>query len=200
VYAKQDLDGAVEWVQKFEDYPKYDEWQMQLSYTVARETPRLALDLLADLEDSRRLTMTINSIVGIWASKDAQAAADWVMLEYLGVDKTGAIQTLLRVWYKSDKAAAERWAISLPEPADRDFALSLLYSYNDPRSAQARKLLAMINDSDSDRVFSALQLAIPNLWMADQTAAEELIRTSNLTADQEQKLNDAIERMINQRR
>jgi Tfp pilus assembly protein PilF len=198
VYAKQDLDGAVEWLQQFEDYPNYGDWQMQLSFLIARENPRAAIDLVANFTDSPKYLLTLNSVIGIWASIDAQAAADWVQLECPADAKSGSIQALLRVWNQSDSVAAERWASGLPVSADRDLAFSKLYSFTDPRSAQAKRLLAMINDRD--KAFAALKLAIINLWRVDQAATEEIIRTSNLTADQEQILNDDLERMLGHRR
>ncbi|MEO7299678.1 MAG: hypothetical protein ABI042_14010, partial [Verrucomicrobiota bacterium] len=105
----------------------------------ADKDPAAAAAKATEALTGQQRSQAYQSIAGVWAAKDPQAALKWA--ETLGgQDKRNSISSIVSAWAGSDVNSASLWVQNLPEGTTKQQALSTLgsqWSQNDPAAAIA---------------------------------------------------------------
>lgn len=172
-YARNDVEGALAWLARYQGEPGYDPAMLQIVAQTAQTDPRAAARIVESASADVQTGMA-QQVVSQWARQDPQAAAQWAA----GLGETraraSAVATAAASWAARDFAAARGWTLSLPAGAARDQALGRLLQ----RSASTRLDDGLLAAFSSDAAREAgIAPAIPTVARRDAEEAQRLIAT-----------------------
>lgn len=121
--ARSDLDGAIQWLERLDGDPLYDNTRSSLLTAAAGSQPETVARLLTDSDSDVAL---IPAIALQWAASDPAAAAAWLTSQgnLPGQPRAGAISDIASSWAHRDPAGAQRWVFEQPAGAARDAGLT----------------------------------------------------------------------------
>jgi hypothetical protein len=125
-WARQDVRSAVVAVgQSLPDQGLYAWTLDRMVKGLAAKTPDKAAEMFAVVPGLvQRQGDTLTAALGLWATKDAAAAAEWAVAVEEPEVQGLAVKAVASYWASRDPAAAMTWASTLTDPVQRAYALS----------------------------------------------------------------------------
>jgi hypothetical protein len=105
-WARQDLEGARVWVGSLATGESRDRALLALGGEAALRDPRLAIEILGDLEDSPQATGILTQAAATWTATEPEAAADWARSLEDPARREAVLGGIATAWADRDPYAA----------------------------------------------------------------------------------------------
>lgn len=185
---------AQRFIARFEGTADYPQLQMAAIAGIGQTDVDAALRMARQLPPSADKSMALGNLAMQLAMRDPQRAAD--LLPSID-DETARNNAIVRItgrWARTDSAAAQRWVRNLPHDGARNNAIVQLASTWDRMTPSRRQLLESV---DSHVRNNALMNHAFHLARTDREAAEQLIRSMDISDERKQQMLDTL---VNNRR
>jgi hypothetical protein len=158
IFSSRDPTGAAEWIEQFRDEPAYSASVSIIANAMARYDGPGAVELL-NRSSLHSDPSAVAQVASHWASRDMDAAIEWVQtLTNVGVRRT-ALGAVARRWESTRPDEAEQWVLTLPSDEDRDAILYAMISIAFIREAEPSESLLHAYSDDYSRQVAAANAA-----------------------------------------
>jgi GrpB-like predicted nucleotidyltransferase (UPF0157 family) len=150
-WGRQDPSAALNWSLNLNNNDDRRDFQRQVVSQWAESAPRQAAQFAVQLGETDRGPV-VAAAIDRWASRDAEAAANWLAAQPAGEWKDGAISTLARKIAPEDPAVALAWAGSITNDNNRNRQTERVFrEWLRQEPAAAREWLQSANFSNEEK-------------------------------------------------
>lgn len=173
-YASQDPLAALDWVQRYQGQPFYEDAHSRVIMQVADTNPELAATMIDGFSPALRSTAAPR-IAAALSAQDPRAAAEWALGLTDSAGASGAVTNVVSGWIQRDITSATSWVLGLERGAIRDEALSALISGSYGTNLDPRPILDEIESDETLR--QARRMAVFRAASNQLEIARELLET-----------------------
>ena len=98
----QSREGALAWLQDYEDHPGYDDAMKNLMFQISHEDPQAASAMVDEFVEDENYQHVFSQIAARWVRFDEDEAVDWVTSLPDGAGRDNALQSLAFHYARSD--------------------------------------------------------------------------------------------------
>jgi hypothetical protein len=182
-YAQDSVDGALQWMRKYEALPGYSQVLPEFLWNLASQDADTAFEFAAGIADDGQRDNAIQTVVNAVAMQSPSDAAKWIdRIQDDGLQRS-AVGQVTAGWVRFDSEAARKWVLSLDSSALRDSGLVQLVNVGSIEEIEP--VLAQIQSPDL-RVEAVFQAAF-RLAGEDPQGARTLLRRHPLDPPHQQR-------------